>query len=205
MAREPGAPAQTRGADAARLGQFWALAFGGEMFLPWSKPQRLGRTPHSGTQVPQRLLTRLRRGRLRIVRLTRVHGADSRSCGVSDELRRPHCAPGLFAPLRCANGLPLRCGRRSSSDDPPGRARRSRNAPAKAVTLRAARRPAKVSWPLLSLRGNSGEASRRPSGKCHLARARPRSFGAEPGKERGKGVPLLLGALRACAAPRRDG
>ena len=164
MAREPGAPAQTGGAKTARVGLCKALAFGGERFLPWSKPQRLGRTPHSGTQVPQRLLTRLRRGRLRIVRLPRGQSADSQLCGVSDELCRPHCAPGLFAPLRCANGLPLRCGRRSSSDDPPGRARRSRNAPAKAVMLRAAHRPAKVSWPLLSLRGNSGEASRRPSG-----------------------------------------
>ena len=104
-------------------------------------------------------------------------------------LRRPHGAPGLCAPLRCANGLPLRCGRHSSSDDPPGRARHSRNAPAKAVTLRAAHRPAKVSWPLLSLRGNSGEASRRPSGRCRLAGARPRSIGAEPGKGERKVFP----------------
>ena len=187
MACEPGAPAQTGGAKAAGLGQRGRWFLEGRGFFPGrSRRNRLRHTHHSGTQVPQRLLTRLRRGRLRIVRLPRVQSADSHACGVSDELRRPHCAPGLFAPLRCANGLPLRCGRRSSSDDPPGRARRSRNAPAKAVTLRAAPRPAKVSWPLLSLRGNSGEASRRPSGRCRLAGARPRSFGAEPGKRRGR-------------------
>ena len=168
----------------------------GRGFFPGrSRRNRLRRTHHSGTQVPQRLLTRLRRGRLRIVRLPRVQSADSQSCGVSDELRRPHCASGLFAPLCCANGLPLRCGRRSSSDDPPGRARHSRNAPAKAVTLRATRRPAKVSWPLLSLRGNSGEASRRPSGRCRLARARPALIAARARK----GEERCSLAARRCA------
>jgi hypothetical protein len=51
------------------------------MSLPWSKPRRLGRTPHSRTQVPQRLLTRLRRGRLCPGRLPRARVTDSRVCG----------------------------------------------------------------------------------------------------------------------------
>ena len=64
--------------------------------------------------------------------------------------------------LRCANGLPLRCGRRRSSDDPPGRALVARNAPEE--PSRFVRTPARRKFvdPLLSLRGNSGEASRWP-------------------------------------------
>ena len=38
--------------------------FGGETLLPSSEPRRLGQTPLSGTQVPQRLLMRLRCGEI---------------------------------------------------------------------------------------------------------------------------------------------
>ena len=88
--------------------------------LPPSMPPRIRRSPASPSlglrsvwRIPQRLLTRLRRGRLRIVRLPRGQGADSHSCG-RDELRRPHVAPGL-PPMIPRGCRALHCGQRSSS------------------------------------------------------------------------------------------
>ena len=108
------------------------FALEGRRFFPGrSRKHRLRRTHLNGNRgFRNAFLMRLRRGRLRQGRRTHAHGTDSRVCGQWDELRRPHCALGLLAPLRYANGLPLRCGRRRSSDDPPGLSLVSRSAPA---------------------------------------------------------------------------
>ena len=52
-------------------------------------------------------LMRLRRGRLCQGRRTHAQGTDSPSWWAVDELRRPHCAPGLLAP----RGAPRTAGR----------------------------------------------------------------------------------------------
>ena len=176
------------------------VGFGGARFLPSSEPQRLGQTPLSGTQVPQRLLTRLSPGRLCLPPAdARPKAQTPEFVGSERSSARPHCALAG----RSANGLTLRCGRRRSSDDPPGRSLVSRSAPEE--LSRFVRTPARRMFvgPLLSLRGNSGEASCRPTwvGAASLALAPAQSARCLGRRE--KGVPLLLGALRACAALRR--
>ena len=131
---------ETRTSDPLRLGAASVMrvfsagilfALEGRGFFPGrSRRNRLRRTHLNGNPVFRNaFLMRLAPGRLYRGRRTHAHGTDSRVCGQWDELRRPHCAPGLLDPLRCANGLPLRCGWRRSSDDPPGRSLVSRSAP----------------------------------------------------------------------------
>jgi hypothetical protein len=67
---------------------------GGEKSLPWPEPRRLGRTPHSKTQVSQRFLKRLRRGRLRRAPLP---AQTPESDGMGDPRLRLHFAPGFFS------------------------------------------------------------------------------------------------------------
>ena len=128
-----------------------------QLTLPRLKPALragLSAPHHSRTQVPQRFLTRLRRGRLRLVRLSHGRVADSPSCGL-DELHRPHVATGL-PPMIPRGSRALCCGRRRSSMSSgpfPRFTKRARGT----VTLRADLRPAEVSWtfvqPSWELRG----------------------------------------------------
>ena len=82
----------------------------GRGFFPGrSRRNRLRRTHLNGNRgFRNAFLMRLRRGRLCQGRRTLAQGTDSRVCGPWDELRRPHCAPGLLAP-RCAARTASRC------------------------------------------------------------------------------------------------
>jgi len=172
--------------------------------LPQLKPAlRAGlSTPHhSGTQVPQRLLMRLRRGRLCSGQRIPTRSTDSPSCGLADELRPPRCAAGLLAPLRYANGLPLRCGGADHQtilrSVPSFHEARQRSCHASCGPP-----PGGSELDLCSAsEGTPGRLRVGQVGRCHLAGARPRSIGAGPGKERER---CSLAARRcACAALRR--
>ncbi len=170
--------------------------------LPQLKPAlRAGlSTPHhSGTEVPQRLLMRLRRGRLCQGRRTRAQGTDSRLCGpgrasapssrrfrpsAHDSTRKPR------APLRAAQIIAR------TSGPFPRLTKRARGT----VTLRAPPRPADVCWtsaqPPWELRG--GFVSAKWVGATSLSLAPAQSARCLGRRE--KGIPLLLGAARLCCA-----
>ena len=175
------------------------LVFGGARSLPSSEPQRLGQTPLSGTQGPQRLLMRLAPGRLCLPPAAARPRHRLPSWWASSDHLRVLTALRPDAPLRCAHGLCCAAGGADHRDDPPGRALVARNAPEE--LSRFVRTPARRMFvgPLLSLRGNSGEASCRPTwvGAASLAlalRSLPRGLGKE--RER-----CSLSARRcACAA-----
>jgi len=166
------------------------LSFMGERSLPWSEPQRLGRTPHSGTQVPQRLLMLLRRGRLcpppfrhRLPSLCgrgRASAPSSRRCRPSAPLAHAEA----FAALRAradhrgrTSGLCSCFTRRASTSchsacgPPPGRCLLDLGSASEGTPGRL--RVGQVRW-------------------CLLAGARPRSVGAVPGRRRERHSPLLV-------------
>ena len=121
----------------------------------------------------------------------------------SDHLRRPHAALGL-PPMIPRGSRTLRCGQRRSSRRSSGPHPRFTQRARGTVTPRADLRPAKVSWtfaqPPWELRGGFLQAKFGGATSLALAlRSLPRGLG----ERRAKGIPLLLGALCACAAPRR--
>jgi len=159
--------------------------------LPRPKPalrDGLSATHQSGTQVPQRLLTRLRRGRLRLARLWCVRVADSHSCGTV-ELRRPHFAPGILAPLRSRPSASFRAAQ--IIDDLPGRLSRSRSGRAE---LSCFVRPPPGDSELDPCSASVAAPGRLAPAKFDDASSLPlaaRSVGAGPGWGRRKGVPQL--------------
>ena len=137
--------------------------FEGETPLPSSEPRRLGQTPLSGTQVPQRLLRRLRRGRLRpppaVARPTQTPElvGMQRSSAPSSRRYRPSAHDSARKPcasLRVAQIIATILRAVPSFHE--ARA-------AKAVTLRADLRPPKVSRSVAQPPRISGEASRWPN------------------------------------------
>ncbi len=102
-----------------------ASVFGGERSLPSSEPQRLGQTPHSGTQFPQRLLMRL------APRETVPAGfpAQTPEFVGSGRASAPSSRCCRLPPRWPARKPSLRCGRAQIiAVDPPGRSLVSRGA-----------------------------------------------------------------------------
>jgi len=97
----------------------------------------------------------------------------------------PYCDPSApLLPALPAFGLPLWAGRRRRiADEAPHRLPHPRGAPTSCHALCCHRSP-KVWQPLLSLRGQLGRLRAGCLAKVLLAGARPRSFGADPGRRR---------------------
>jgi hypothetical protein len=143
---------------------------------------------------------RLRRGDCAAVGGRHARSTDSRDGGAgSDDLRRPHVASGL-PPMIPRGSRALRCGRRRSSHDPPGRSLVSRSARSKSCHASCGPPPGESK----SIRCSASEDFRggfalvELDGAASLALA-PAQL-ARGLERREKGIPLLLGGGRLCCA-----
>ena len=169
--------------------------------LPQLKPALragLSAPHHSGTQVPQRLLMRLRRGRLCQGRRTLSQGTDSLLCRLGASICAVLTALPAFRPcFRAEAGrcLPVVADHPTILRAVPSfHEARQRNCHASCGPP-----PGGCLLDLCSASvGTPGRLRVGQVGWCRLAGARPRSIGAVPGKERER---CSLSARRcACAA-----